>query len=59
MLWACVQMPSLAAIPEVEARLELPVISVSVATTHDLPSSLGRSTVVPGAGYLLSEATAG
>lgn len=55
-LSACVQMPSLAAIPEVEARLELPVLSAATATTYDLLSSLGRSTVVPDAGYLLSEA---
>lgn len=54
-LSACVQMPSLAAIPEVEARLELPVLSAATATTFELLAVLGRSTVVPGAGYLLSE----
>jgi len=54
-LSACVQMPSLAAIPEAEARLELPVLSAAVATTWDLLTSLGRKAVVPGAGYLLSE----
>jgi maleate isomerase len=58
-LSACVQMPSLAAIPEAEARLELPVLSAAVATTWDLLTSLGRSALVPDAGYLLSEDMAG
>jgi maleate isomerase len=57
-LSACVQMPSLAAAPEAEARLELSVLSAAIATTWDLLTSLGRSTVVPEAGYLLSEAMA-
>ena len=54
-LSACVQMPSLAAIPEAEAKLDLPVLSAATATTYDLLKNLGRSTAVPGAGYLLSE----
>ena len=54
-LSACVQMPSLAAIPETEAKLDLPVVSAAVATTYNLLRDLGRSTAVPGAGYLLSE----
>ena len=41
-LSACVQMPSLAAIPEVEARLDLPVLSAATATTYEL---LRRSVV--------------
>jgi maleate isomerase len=53
-LSACVQMPSLAAIPEAEARLGLPVLSAATATTYDLLTALGRSTVVPNAGHLLS-----
>jgi len=57
-LSACVQMPSLAAIPEVEARVEMPVLSAATATTYDLLTALGRSAVVPGAGHLLSEAMA-
>jgi maleate isomerase len=52
---ACVQMPSLAAIPEVEARLDLPVLSAATATTYELLTALGRATVVPDAGYLLSK----
>jgi maleate isomerase len=55
-LSACVQMPSLAAIPEVEARLGLPVLSAATATTFDLLTTLGRKPVVPNAGYLLSPA---
>jgi maleate isomerase len=58
-LSACVQMPSLAAILEAEARLDLPVLSAATATTYDLLSSLGRSTEVPDAGHLLSKAFAG
>jgi len=54
-LSACVQMPSLAAIPEAEARLDLPVLSAATATTYELLTALGRSTVVPNAGHLLSE----
>ncbi len=53
-LSACVQMPSLAAIPETEARLGLPVLSAATATTFELLTALGRSTVVPDAGHLLS-----
>jgi hypothetical protein len=46
---ACVEMPSLAANPEVEARFDLPVVPGAVASTNDVVTSLGRSTVVPGA----------
>jgi maleate isomerase len=53
-LSACVQMPSLAAIPEAEARLDLPVLSAATATTYDLLTALGRTPVVPNAGHLLS-----
>jgi len=54
-LSACVQMPSLHAIPEVEARLDLPVLSAATATAYDLLTALGRSTIVSEAGYLLSK----
>jgi maleate isomerase len=54
-LSACVQMPSLAAIPEVEARINLPTLSAATATAYDLLTALDRSTVIPNAGYLLSE----
>jgi len=58
-LSACVQMPSLAAIPEAEARLGLPVLSAAVATTWDLLTSLKVPAIVPSAGFLLSEGFAG
>jgi maleate isomerase len=51
---ACVQMPSLAAIPAAEERLGLPVLSAATATVHDLLVRLGRTPEVPGAGRLLA-----
>jgi maleate isomerase len=51
---ACVQMPSLAAIPVAEDRLGLPVLSAATATVHDLLLRLGRTPEVPGAGRLLA-----
>jgi maleate isomerase len=53
---ACVQMPSLAAIPEAEEQLGLPVLSAATATVHDLLVRLGRDPAVPGAGRLLGGA---
>lgn len=53
-LSACVQMPSLASIAPVEQQLGLPVLSAAVATTFEVLTALGCSTVVPGAGHLLS-----
>lgn len=54
-LSACVQMPSLAAIPLVEASVDLPVLSAATATTFEILTSLGRVPVVPDAGHLLSD----
>lgn len=51
---ACVQMPSLAAIPIAERRLDLPVLSATTATVHDLLVRLGLAPEVPDAGALLS-----
>ncbi len=53
-LSACVQMPSLAAIPLVEAEVGVPVVSAAVCTTHQMLKALGLETRVPGAGALLS-----
>ena len=53
-LSACVQMPSLEAIPVVEATLGIPVLSAATATTYEILNSLGLPTVVPGAGALLA-----
>lgn len=53
-LSACVQMPSLAAIQKVEDECGIPVISASVATTHQMLRSLNLEARVPNAGTLLS-----
>jgi maleate isomerase len=53
-LSACVQMPSLAAIPAVEASLGLPVTSSSICTAFRMLESLGLDTVSKDAGALLS-----
>lgn len=53
-LSACVQMPSLASIEIVEQRLGVPVLSAATATVFQLLRRLNLSTIVPGAGRLLS-----
>jgi maleate isomerase len=53
-LSACVQMPSLAAVPIVEAACGLPVISAATCTVFQTLQKLGLKTVVPNAGLLLS-----
>ena len=53
-LSACVQMPSLPAIPIAEERLGLPVLSASVATVFDVLTRLGLRPVAPDAGSLLA-----
>lgn len=55
-LSACVQMPSLAAVPIVEREAGVPVLSAAIATTHQMLSALGLETRVPHAGHLLSGA---
>ena len=51
---ACVQMPSLASIPEIEAASGLPVVSSAVCTAHQMLTRLGLKAVAPQAGSLLS-----
>jgi maleate isomerase len=51
-LSACVQMPSLEAIPAAEAVVDLPVITAATATSWRVLSSLGAYAPVPGAGAL-------
>jgi maleate isomerase len=51
---ACVQMPSLAAIPIAERKLGMPVLSAATATVHDLLARLDLSLEVPDSGALLS-----
>lgn len=53
-LSACVQMPSLAAVPRVERALGRPVVSAAVCTTFRLLEELGLSTAIPECGELLS-----
>ena len=51
---ACVQMPSLASIPMIEAQSGMPVVSSSVCTTYQMLRKLGLKTLAPQAGSLLS-----
>lgn len=53
-LSACVQMPSLAAVPIVEERCGLPVVSAATCTVFQALETLGLKTAVPNAGRLLS-----
>ncbi|MCT9932185.1 Asp/Glu racemase [Planotetraspora sp. A-T 1434] len=51
-LSACVQMPSLEAIPAAEAVVGLPVVTASTATSWQVLSALGAYAPVPGNGAL-------
>jgi len=51
---ACVQMPSLEAIPVVEAKAAVPVVSAAVCTAFRMLETLRLPTVSPNAGALLS-----
>jgi len=53
-LSACVQMPSLEAIPIVEERVGIPVLSAAVSTTFQMLQKMDLKTVAPKAGSLLS-----
>lgn len=53
-LSACVQMPSLAAVPEVERLTGKPVLTAAIATTYAMLKSLGLPAEVPNAGTLLN-----
>jgi maleate isomerase len=53
-LSACVQMPSLDAIPVVQALTGLPTLSAATATTRALLQALELDPVIPGAGALLA-----
>jgi maleate isomerase len=52
-LSACVQMPSLTAIPLAENMLNLPVLSTAACTAFFMLKELGLDAVAPNAGYLL------
>jgi maleate isomerase len=53
-LSACVQMPSLSAVPIVESRLNRPVVSAAICTTFRMLQELKLDAVAPNAGTLLS-----
>ena len=55
-LSACVQMPSLKAVPTVEALTGKPVLTAAIATTWSMLKALGLEARVPGGGALLSGA---
>ncbi len=55
-LSACVQMPSLPAVPMVEAQTGKPVLTAAIATTWQMLKAIGVPTRVPGGGALLSGA---
>lgn len=57
-LSACVQMPSLSVIEDVERSSGLPTLSASTATTWAILRALDLEPVVPGAGALLGSAPA-
>jgi maleate isomerase len=51
---ACVQMPSLSAVQEVEDELGMPVVSAATATARSLLLALGITPRIHGAGQLLA-----
>ena len=55
-LSACVQMPSLAAVQQVEDELGIPVVTAATATAYEIFKVLGHRPAVTGAGRLLSGA---
>jgi maleate isomerase len=55
-LSACVQMPSLPAIPVVERRTGLPTLSAATATAHQLLCALELEPLIADAGALLAQA---
>jgi maleate isomerase len=55
-LSACVQMPSLASVQQVEDELGLPVVTAATATTFEVLQALGHRPAIQGAGRLLAGA---
>ena len=51
---ACVQMPSLPAVQAIQDRTGIQTLSASVATTHQMMTTLGLRTDIPGVGALFS-----
>ncbi|WP_456305884.1 maleate cis-trans isomerase family protein [Komagataeibacter rhaeticus] len=55
-LSACVQMPSLPVVPQVEAMTGKPVLTAAIATTYAMLRAMDLEAIAPGAGALLSGA---
>jgi maleate isomerase len=53
-LSACVQMPSLEAVQDVQDAIGKPVLTAAIATTYQMLKTLGLRTYVPNSGELLS-----
>ncbi|WP_143517627.1 aspartate/glutamate racemase family protein [Pseudonocardia sp. MH-G8] len=53
-LSACVQMPSLPAVQQVEDELGLPVVTAATATAFEVLTALGHRPAITGAGRLMS-----
>lgn len=53
---ACVQMPSLSAVPGLEKEFGVPVVTAATATVFDLLAALGVPARIPAAGELLAAA---
>ncbi|MGH7905742.1 MAG: maleate cis-trans isomerase family protein [Candidatus Binataceae bacterium] len=51
---ACVQMPSLSVVSQVESECGVPVISAAICTAYEMLRRLGLNTHIPGGGALLS-----
>ncbi|WAP54759.1 maleate cis-trans isomerase family protein [Streptomyces sp. S465] len=54
-LSACVQMPSLPVVEQIQSALDIPVVTASVATVWKTLRELGLSPIVPRAGWLLAD----
>ncbi|MDJ0355163.1 aspartate/glutamate racemase family protein [Paenarthrobacter sp. PH39-S1] len=54
-LSACVQMPSLDAVQQVEDELGLPVVTAATATAYEILRALGHEPAMAGAGRLLAD----
>lgn len=54
-LSACVQMPSLPAVHQVEDELSVPVITAAIGVAHEILKSLGHRPAIGGAGSLRAD----
>jgi maleate isomerase len=54
-LSACVQMPSLPVVEQIQNAFDIPVVTASVATVWKTLRELGLDPVAPRAGWLLAD----